>query len=237
MKTKSLPKHETQTTEQGHLISLSLDTPVSCPECSHTFQLREGLGNPTIAQLKARQAEFQSAREQELQARIEKERAAAAREITRQHAAESRRIAQELETAKAANADLLKQQQEIAKERQGLLAERRNLADARSKLDYETQRKLDAAAETARAEQERIKKAFEAKLRDAIENNLRIGREQAKAEQGEAFSRMSAELEAARKQADQHSKLLNQAEHAKLDLEQRLESQRQVMDVPVHLPA
>jgi hypothetical protein len=235
MKTKSLPKHETPTTEQGHLISLSLDTPVSCPECSHTFALREGLGNPTIAQLKARQAEFQSAREQEIQARIEQERAAAAekaaRELTQRHAAESRRIAQELESAKAENADLLKQQGEIAKERQGLLAERRNLADARSKLDYETQRKLDAAAETARAERERIKKAFEAKLRDAAEHSLRIGREQAKAEQGEAFSRMSAELEAARKQANQHSKLLQQAELAKLDMEERLQSQRHAMEI------
>lgn len=221
----------TSTTEQGHLVSLSLDTPVTCPECSHTFQLREGLGNPTIAQLKARQAEFQSAREQELQARIEQERAAAAekaaRDLTQRHAAESRRIAQQLEAAQAENASLLKQQAEIAKERQGLLAERRNLADARSKLDLELQRKLDEAAEASRKEQERIQKAHEAKLRDAIG----IGREQAKAEQSEAFSRLSAELEATRKQSNQHAKLLQQAELAKLDMEQRLESQRHAMEV------
>lgn len=228
-------KPTTSTAEQGNLISLNLDTPVTCPECSHTFALRDGLGNATITQLRARQAEYATAREEEWKARIEREAAAAAekaaRELNQRHAAEKRRIEQQLGAVRAENADLLKQQESLSKEQQALAKERRTLAADRSKLELELSRKLEAAEEAARKERERLEKSHASKLREAAEHNRKIGREQAKAEETEALSQLTAELQAARKQANQQTKLLQQAELAKLETEEKLQSQEHAMKV------
>jgi hypothetical protein len=228
MKKPSSKTTTTQTTEQGHLVSLTLDTPVSCPECGHTFELREGLGNATIAQLEARRAEFLTAKEEEIQARIEEEKKAAAektaRELEKRFGAEKRKVVEDLE---AANAELA----ELNKERSSLAKERSRLASERSKLELEVSRKLDEAQKQARKEREALEKSYEAKVRAAAENSRRLGLEEAKAEQSEALSQLSAQLEATRKQASRHATLLQQAELAKLEMEAKLQSQTHTMQV------
>lgn len=225
----------TSTTGQGHLIGLDLDMPVTCPDCGHTFPVRAGLGDPTIAQVEARQAEFVSAWEQEWQVRLEAEATAAAEkaalERDRRHAAEKRRIEQQLGVALAENADLLKQQEELAKEQQALAKARRALAADRSKLELELSRQLDEVKGAASVERERLKKLHSEQLLELKKASLEEGRRQAIAEQSEQLTQISATLAATRKQAEQRTKLLQQAELAKLEMEERLQKQTHAMQV------
>lgn len=193
------------TAEQGTLISLHLETPVTCPACRHTFPLRAGLGEATITRIQEQQAANLAEQEAVWEARFQEKCAA----LDNQWKAKLAQLSQDRTALEAERARLERERDralaevaaEAEKERAALLkAQETKLREVREAA-------LRSGRETALAEQEeellrlRADATARTKLMEKLEAQQRRS-ELARVEAEQRLERQEHEASLALRQAE-----------------------------------